>query len=64
MLDLTLQNVAYDIIAICNYGGLWGVIANNVPEFNTNVYKRLWDGKQNIAQDAIDTMVEMYKELE
>lgn len=63
MLDLTLQNVAYDIIAITD-SNMWGIIANNVPEFNTNIYKRLWDAKSGNAQLAIDTMVEMYEALD
>ena len=62
MLDLTLQNVAYDIVAITD-SGMWGIIANNVPEFSTNIYKRLWDAKAANAQTKIDTLVEMYEEL-
>ena len=62
MLDLTLQNVAYDIIAITD-NNMWNIIANNVPEFNTNIYKRLWDAKSGNAQTNIDTLVEMYKAL-
>ena len=62
MLDLTLQNVAYDIVAITD-SGMWGIIANNVPEFSTNIYKRLWDAKSGNAQNNIDTLVAMYKEL-
>jgi len=64
MLDLTLQNVAYDIVAICGYGDLWNVIANLVPQFNVNVYKRLWDAKADIAQGKIDEIVADYEDME
>ena len=60
MLDLTLQNVAYDIVAITD-SGMWGLIANNVPEFSTNIYKRLWDAKSSNAQTKIDSLIEMYQ---
>jgi hypothetical protein len=63
MLDLTLQNVAYDVVAICGYGGLWDVIANLVPEFGTNIYKRLWDSKYQTAEDQIDALIANYEAM-
>ena len=62
MLDLTLQNVAYDVVAITDTG-LWSLIANNIPEFKTNVYKRLWDTKAQKSQEAIDQLISMYQNM-
>ncbi len=63
MLDLTLQNVAYDVVAICGYGDLWNVIANLIPGFGTNIYKRLWDQRYEKAESAIDDLVADYEAM-
>jgi hypothetical protein len=62
MLDLTLRNVAYDVVAITN-SDMWGLIANNIPEFKTNIYKRLWDSRSPNAQESLNQLVTMYENM-
>lgn len=61
MLDLTIQNVAYDIVAICGYGGIFQIVGDQIPSFGANVYSRLWDAKAPVAQAAIDQIILDYQ---
>jgi hypothetical protein len=63
MLDLSIQNVAYDIVAICGYGGLYDVIGDSIPSVGQNLYKKLWDAKKKITETAIESLINEYKSM-
>lgn len=57
MLDLCFQSATYDIVACLDPGGIFKIITEQVPNFRTNVFVRLYQGKGDAPQTALDEYI-------
>ena len=62
MLDLCFESTAYDVVAFLDPGGIFTIICDQIPNFRTNVFIRLYNSKGDKPQTALDEYVTQFEE--
>ena len=60
MLTLSFDSMSYDLVAVGNIGGLYDIIAMQVPSFRANVFERLYNGKGDLPRSELDRLYENF----
>ena len=62
MLDLCFESTSYDVVACLDPGGIFTIICDQIPNFRTNIFIRLYNSKGDKPQTELDEYVTMFQE--
>ena len=62
MLDLCFESASYDVVACLDPGGIFTIICDQIPNFRTNVFIRLYNAKGEKPQTELDEYVTAFEE--
>ena len=62
-LRLVFDGIVYDVAFICNIGDLGLMMRNELGQYNTNKFTRLFNGKKTAAEKAIEEIRTSYESL-
>ena len=64
MLDLTFAGIIYDLGMLYNVGGLYSILAQQIPVARTNNFSSLYAASESKAQGELDKIVAAYLEIQ
>ena len=60
-LDMTFQNVTYDIVACLDPGGVFSVVRDSITTYNRNAFVYLYNLKGDLPQIQLDEYINSFK---
>ena len=62
MIDICLNSAKYDIVRTLDPGGLYSIISQNLPQFKTNIFNRLYNSKGHKPQIELESFISSFED--